>query len=292
MVKVRSAKRKLYDLQELAHYGLFPLRYRLELLHPEARMYRSEWQLEIYAQGVWINHIYGLLSESDEITSKKDSSTFYSQLLRFLESSRVTMRNIVPAFSPVTWHAIEIQVKSKLKNFSDERYRYFLKIVQGNKESFRVMVDGSFEEQTIKINIDVPYMAKTTGFDAAILSDIQTVEWLLPGESENKKNGREAIEQEIEMDGVRLFPTQYQAVTWWRNTINAYFVVEKKQKVTDNPYTRMLEEHYIRMPDKIAHWVQSIEQNKFPKHAGEHCTSCPVRLECLGIAGEEGEVTA
>ncbi|HZG70097.1 MAG TPA: hypothetical protein VEY51_01050 [Chondromyces sp.] len=291
-VKVRSAKRKSYDLQELAHYGLCPLRYRLELLHPEARMYRSEWQLEIYAQGVWLNHIYGLLEESEEVSPQKDSDTFYSQLLRFLELSRLEMRNIFPAFSPITWHAIELQVKSKLKSFSEDRSRYFRKIVNGNKESFRVMVDGGYEEQTIKINIDVPYMVKTARFDAAILSDIQTVEWLLPGEAENEKNGREAIEQEIEVDGVRLFRTQYQAVTWWRNAINAYFVVEKKQKATDNAYTRMLEEHFLRMPEKIAHWVQSIEQNKFPKHAGEHCTSCPVRLECLGITGEEGEVKA
>ncbi|NRR19748.1 hypothetical protein [Brevibacillus sp. MS2.2] len=291
-VKARSSKRKFYDLQELAHYGLCPLRYRLELLHPEARMYRSEWQLEIYAQGVWLNNIYGLVEESEEISQQQDSDTFYSQLLRFLELSRAELRNIFPAFSPVTWHAIELQVKSKLKSFSKNRSRYFRKIVNGSKESFRVLVDGGFEEQTIKINIDVPYMVKTARFDAAILSDIQTVEWLLPGETENEKNGREAIEQEIELDGVRLFRTQYQAVTWWRNAINAYFVVEKKQKATDNAYTRMLEEHFLSMPEKIAHWIQSIEQNKFPKHSGEHCTSCPVRLECLGIAGEEGEVTA
>lgn len=41
-----------YKLNELAHYGLCPLRYRLETLNPEAKMYRDDWQLEVASQGV------------------------------------------------------------------------------------------------------------------------------------------------------------------------------------------------------------------------------------------------
>ncbi|RNB92512.1 hypothetical protein EDM56_02115 [Brevibacillus fluminis] len=291
-VKVRSAKRKEYGLNELAQYGLCPLRYRLELLHPEARMYRSEWQLEIYAQGIWLHYIYGLMEQKNGTPLRRRRDEFFQDLLGFMEETREGIKKMFPAFSPVTWHAIELQVKGQLKKFRDLRYKYFRKIFKGSKESLRVMLDNDHEERTIKINLNIPFMAGTARFDVAILGDIQTGEWLLPGEAEEKEKSRDKEEGEIELDGVRLFRTQYQAVSWWRNSIHAFFVVEKEQKAVDNWYTNMLEMHYASMPEKINHLIKSIEQNKFPKHAGEHCTSCPVRLECLGIVDEEGEVTS
>ncbi|MGY5484116.1 hypothetical protein [Paenibacillus sp. ALE2] len=292
--KVGSAKRKEYDLSELAHYGLCPLRYRLEMLQPEVRMYRSEWQLEIYAQGIWLNRIYGMIEKTgeDEIPKLRTFNTFNQFMLGYMKTTRQEMYKLFPAFTPITWHAIEHRVKQQLSFFSELTYKYFSGVIKGTKQSFRVMVDGEYEERTVKVIIDIPYIVKRMRFDSPILDDVQTEEWLLSGVAEeNKTEGKGKVPEDIEMDGVKLFPTQRKAVSWWRNSFNAFFMVEKEQKAGDNSHTRFLEEHYLKMRNKVVHWIRSIENNRFPKHAGDHCISCPVRLECLGIAEEKEELT-
>ncbi|WP_438447067.1 hypothetical protein [Gorillibacterium sp. sgz5001074] len=278
-VKVRAARRNTYSLSELAHYGLCPLRYRLELLHPEARMYRMEWQIEIYAQGIWLNRIFGALEQSSARLPQLNEGDFYQHLLSFMSSMKPEMEALFPAFPSITWHAIEHRVKEQLGHFSKERYRFYRGVEKGGSDSFRIMVEVGEEEKTVKINVDVPFIVQTARFNAAYLSDVQTTEWLLPGKAEEG----DPVEV-LEIEGVQLFPTQYQAVTWWRDSINAYFTVEKKQKVTENAYTQKLDRHYDQLPERIGHFINSIEKNKFPKHPGEHCMSCPVRPECLGIA--------
>ncbi|WP_149847131.1 hypothetical protein [Paenibacillus sp. 37] len=283
-VKVRSAKRKSYDLSELAHYGLCPLRYRLELLHPEARIYRTQWQLQIYAQSIWLNRIYGRIEQSDLKSS--DKNLFYQSLLNSMEMTREEVRRIFPAFSPIVWHAIEFQVKGQLDHLAKEQHSYFRSLFKGSKESFSVLVEGEVEERTIKITFEIPYMLQSAKFNVALFGDLLSGEWLLPGKDES--DGKE-FHIEIEIEGVQLFSTQYQAVNWWRKTINSFFAIEKKQVVAKNSHTKMLKEHFEGLPTKIGQMIKNIESNKFPMHPGEHCTSCPVRPECLGISSPLGE---
>lgn len=283
-VKVKSAKRKSYDLSELAHYGLCPLRYRLELLHPEARMYRNEWQLQIYAQSTWLNRIYGQIEQSNLKSAKED--TFYQSLLVFMEATREEIRRMFPAFSPIIWHAIEIQVKDQLAYLANWQHSYFRSVFKGSKESFSVLIDGEVEERTIKITFEIPYMLQSAKFNLAMLGDLLSGEWLLPGKDEN--DGKEG-HGEVEIDGVQLFNNQYQAVSWWRKTINSFFAIEMGQVVAKNDHTKKLKVHYESLPEKVGQLVKNIESNKFPMHSGEHCTSCPVRPECLGISSQMGE---
>lgn len=284
-VKTRSAKRRSYELSELAHYGLCPLRYRLELLHPEARMYRNEWQLQIYAQSIWINRIYGRITQSDLKSSEE--SLFHQSLLDFMEVTREEVQKMFPAFSPIVWHAIALKVKEHLAYFRKEYHKYFRSLFKGSKETFSVLVDGEVEERTIKITFEIPYMLKTA-FDRALFGDLLSGEWLLPGKDES--DGKREVLSEKDIEGIMLFSNHYHAVSWWRNTINSFFAVEKKQIIKLNNHTKMLVKHYEGISEKVRHLVKNIEANKFPKHPGEHCNLCPVRLECLGIGSQE-EVT-
>lgn len=284
-IKLRSAKRKSYDLSELAHYGLCPLRYRLELLHPEARMYRNEWQLQIYAQSTWLNRIYGRIEQSDLKSS--DENSFYQSLLAFMELTREEIRRMFPAFSPIVWHAIEIQVKDQLEYLANWQHRYFRNVFKGSKESFSILIDGEVEERTIKITFEIPYMLESKRFNLALFGDLLSGEWLLPGKDES---GDKAGLGEEEIEGVQLFSNQYQAVTWWRKTINSFFAIEKRQAVVKNEQMQKLKEHFESLPKKVGQLVKNIESNRFPMHSGEHCTSCPVRQECLGISSSLGEV--
>lgn len=284
-VKIRSAKRKSYDLSELAHYGLCPLRYRLELLHPEARMYRNEWQLQVYAQSTWLNRIYGRIEQSSLKSSNEKS--FYKSLLTFMEVTRGEIRRMFPAFSPIVWHAIEIQVKDQLAYLANKQHSFFRSLFKGSKESFSILIEGEVEERTIKVTFEIPYMLQTARFYRALFGDLLSGEWLLPGKDES--DGKEG-DGGVEIEGIQLFSNQYQAVTWWRDTINSFFAIEKEQVISKNRHTKKLEEHYESLSEKIGQLVKNIESNNFPMHPGEHCTSCPVRQECLGIGSLLGEV--
>ncbi|MDT9722275.1 hypothetical protein QVE09_25525 [Paenibacillus sp. ClWae2A] len=286
--KVRSARRKEYSLSEIAHYGLCPLRYRLEMLHPEVRMYRNEWQLEIYAQGVWLNRIFSLIERNKE---EKPYSLPTSQfLMKYMQSSKEGMLRLFPAFGSITWHSIENQVKNQIKYFEDWTKNYFKGVKKGKKESFRVMLSGTNEERTVKISLDVPFIADRTKIQSPIINYLQTEEWLLPGSNKDEKSGNGA-DEDIDIEGVSLFPTQKRAVDWWRDTINSYYMVEVEKKSGTHWYIKKLEKHYSGVKEKIVHWINNIESSNFPKNTGDHCKSCPVRLECLGITVAKEDFT-
>lgn len=285
-----AARRREYDLQELAHYGLCPLRYRLELLHPEARVYRGEWQLEILAQGIWLHLIYEYLSEQGDTwqsprhvqSQMEKMNNLFDFLLEAKEETKEDIRALFPTFTPATWHAIEQNVAKQLYYHAKKRYGYSLEIKEGEREEIDVLLK---DDTNVTIYFDVPFYMKAGKITMPLLDSNLCYEWLLPGEMEETDNGQETEEETYEiLDGVTLFISQYQAVKWWRRTIQSH--VLENFWYTENWYTKQLLEHHDRVEEKLQHWIESIEANKFPKHAGEHCVTCPVRMECLGIEGE------
>jgi len=121
-------RRRSYQLSELSHYGLCPLRYCLEMRHPEARMYRNSWQLEVYAQGVWLDTIFQTLQKY--ITGQKPTLKSHNQdqlrdlFTRVKNYVKPDVQAMFPSLSAPTWHGIEQHVSGRLEQFVKTRGSY------------------------------------------------------------------------------------------------------------------------------------------------------------------------
>ncbi|MEK3865838.1 hypothetical protein MHH60_20425 [Paenibacillus sp. FSL H7-0716] len=288
-----AARRRNYELNELAHYGLCPLRYRLELLHPEARVYRSAWQLNIVAQGIWLDKIYDELVKYSGVwpnplrVSSEDEKI--EQLYRFLIQAKERVKNQVqetfPTFEATTWIAIERQVENQLKFHAKIRGKFTTRIFAGNREEIDILLPN---DDNVIVSFNVPYYLNAYKITVPLMDYDLCHEWLLPGElrKEEVQTPNERRQSKlIEVGGINVFETQYHAVSWWRRTIQAH--VFEQFDTVNNDVTRGLRMHQQASEEQLGQWITSIEQNHFPKHAGEHCTTCPVRMECLGIREEE-----
>ncbi|ERM19684.1 hypothetical protein [Brevibacillus laterosporus] len=285
-----AARRKRYELNELAHYGLCPLRYRLELLHPEAMVYRTEWQLNIVAQGIWLDKIYTNLAqyigEWPNQRSLRSDGEKIAGLYRFLFEAKQRVKEQVtglfPTFDSKTWVAVERQVEDQLQFHASKRGLYPVRIIDGGREEFDVTLPS---DDNKLISFTVPNYLNAGILTIPLLDYEQCHEWLLNGTLKKQDEPRTQAFMMKEIDGVEVFETLYEAVSWWRLTIQAH-VLEKFQ-YRDKDFTRKILSHKDPSEEQLANWIIAIEQNKFPKHAGKHCTTCPVRMECLGIGGED-----
>ncbi|MGF6950213.1 hypothetical protein QF028_002718 [Neobacillus sp. B4I6] len=276
------ATRSVYDLIELAHYGLCPARYRLELLHLEARLYRMEWQLQFVAQGEWLNQIFQRLQQESDKIRKKNEREIKQYLIETISVVEPDVRGLFPALSPITWHGIKNKVRKQLIDYHFKIRGPHLTGVRGSSlEVFTVMND---EEETIDIEFEVPNYWETTRFDVPILDAELHSEWLLPSDPENNEEGF------LSIDDIQLFPSLGSAVSWWRSTISGYFHKQNGVNIKQKHIQEALAV-FDDAPEYILEWISGIENNKFPKNPGTHCNKCPVRLECLGIVIENEEVS-
>lgn len=282
-------KYREYRLDDLVHYALCPMRYRLELLHPEARAYRTEWQIEIVAQGIWLDQTYAFLAQQDNwprVNNKMPDSQKIEQLYQYLLWGKTqvepVIRQMFPTFSLSGWHAIEQRVNNQLSYHANKRGTYQVNIKQGHQEE-EIEVFLS-DQSNIIVKFNVPYYLESGILTIPLLDGDLCHEWLMPGElpdeDEVEKNG---VYEEVE--GVSVFADLYQAVTWWRRTIQSSVLENFRYK--KNNYTDGLLAHKELIEEKLRHWIESIQDNRFPKHIGDHCRKCPVRMECLGIEEEE-----
>ncbi|WP_165350753.1 exodeoxyribonuclease V subunit gamma [Ectobacillus funiculus] len=272
------AIRRNYELNELAHYGLCPARYRLELLHSEARSYRMDWQLPFVAQGKWLDEILQRLQQENDHLPYGDPEKLKIYFIRTMNAVEPHIRQWFSGFNQITWHGIKNKVFHQLINIHWEHRFKYLKGVRGaSLEVFSVMNE---EEDTIDIEYEVPYYWKTTKFDVPVFDMILHREWLLPADSEGSD------EEFVSKNGIRLFSTLGHAVGWWRNIINGHHYKESGAPISQNHIRKALRVFH-EAPDLIIEWISGIEGDKFPKNEGTHCNKCPVRMECLGIALDE-----
>ncbi|SDE92097.1 hypothetical protein SAMN04488542_103215 [Fontibacillus panacisegetis] len=283
------ARRKRYELNELAHYGLCPLRYRLELLHPEAMVYRTEWQLNIVAKGIWLDKIYTNLAQytgewpNPRVLRSEDEKI--DGLFRFLLEAKKCVKDQVtelfPTFDSKTWVAVERQVEDQLQFHASKRGLYPVRIIDGENEEFDVTLPS--DDNKI-ISFNVPNYLNSGILTIPLLDYELSHEWLLSATKKQDETRAQSIMMK-DIDGVEVFETLFDAVSWWRLTIQSHVIEKFQYKDTD--YTRKTLSHKDSSEEQLANWIVSIEENKFPKHAGKHCTTCPVRMECLGIGGGE-----
>lgn len=288
-VHCTPARNTRYRFNELAHYGLCPLRYRLKMLHPEAMKYRDVWQLPIAAQGVWLEGIYGLLKNyfTGRPSLYGGPERLRELFVKAMEHMEDRVKAIFPSFSDIDWHSIRQKVIRQLEYYVKRMGRFTpFSVIQGQTGTFSLLIPdpaGADDERSIRIVVEIPYLLRARNYDVPLLDGLLNTEWLLP----SVRSEDEGIGEMLEIDNVKLFKNQYQAVQWWRKAIEG-FHMDRGGAVFDTPRAREKLNHFREeVPVMLRHWVQSIEQNKFPQNPGTHCITCPVRPECLGIQAEE-----
>lgn len=288
-----ATRRRSYTLNEIAHYALCPLRYRLELLHPEARIYRSEWQLSIVVQGIWLDQIYRMLAalpvgawpdpRNQPIASKKIDQLF-DFFLDAKNSVKKSVRSMFPTFLEPTWIAVERKVDEQLRYHAEKRGIYPTKIFAGEMQEIDVVLANG---DSVSVSIQVIHYLKALKITVPLLDFELCHEWLLPGnlQKEDASANGESAGTLMELEGVDVFESQYNAVSWWRKTVQAHVLDDSN--ASGNPYIDMLIQHREESVEQLERWIDGIVQNRFPKNAGGHCTTCPVRMECLGLKEAE-----
>ncbi|WP_144551338.1 exodeoxyribonuclease V subunit gamma [Peribacillus simplex] len=271
---VIPATRTNYELHELAHYGLCPARYRMEILHPEARMYRMDWQLPFAVQGEWLHQIFNKLVQEVDYIPFGDPLQIKDYFIKTLNAVEPVVHQQFPALTPITWHGIKSKVEYQLI------YHHWAirgPHLQGIRDAeFEVFAVVNEEEETIDIEYEVPFYWETRRFDVPIVDTILHSEWLLPSDP-TKTDGELVL-----IDGVRVFSSLRHGVNWWRSVIYGHYYDKNNMTPNNNDMENALAV-FNNSSELILEWIEGVENNKFPKNQGTHCNKCPVRMECLGI---------
>jgi hypothetical protein len=275
-------RKKSFQLNELVQYGLCPLRYSLEKRHPEAKVYRNDWQLEVFAQGVWMEKTFESLAKYyGPNRNTKGVREVYELFLRAANYVEPNVRRLFPSFDEVTWHGIEQQVQKQFQYYAKTGGgEYNIHFIRGRNISFELLANDK-SQQVIKIDIDIPFFINSGSIPYTLLDSISTYEWLLPG----KKVELEEVElkkQEDEED-LHLFTNLYEARQWWRLMIIGALASGKQRK---SSYEQSCYKHFNESKNVLSLWIEGIWTNKFPANIGDHCKVCPVRTECLGVEME------
>lgn len=273
-------RRKRFKLTELVQYGLCPLRYNLEMRHPEAKVYRNDWQLEIFAQGVWMENTFELLSRYYNKNRKTQGvQEVYNLFCRAMEHAKPNVEKLFPSFSQVTWHGIKQRIQHQFNYYASKRGQYKVYFEKGTKGTVEILNHYEESQPLVEIDIDIPFYMMAGKIKYPLLDSVSCYEWLLPGK---KDEDEEEPYQEHE-DNVHLFSKLYTARQWWNRTVDGVIASEKQNRT---PYELDRYSHYEESKELMLNWINGIWNNKFPSNVGDHCKVCPVRSECLGIEME------
>ncbi|WP_144553373.1 hypothetical protein [Bacillus sp. X1(2014)] len=272
-------RRKKFLLTDLVQYGLCPLRYSLEIRHPEAKQYRNDWQLEVFAQGVWMNKTFEALARYYDANRKtKGVEAVYQLFCRAMTHVESEVKKLFLSFDDVIWHGIRQQVEKQMKYYAVNSKDYPVHFEKGQKKTFDLLMDEN-SQHLVKIEIVFPYFMVSGIIHKPLLDSISTSEWLLPGKKveQNEEEERNAEEEEW------LFSSLYEARQWWSKTADGVLAEGKQNR---NSFEESRYQHYLQAKERIKHWIEDIWNNKFPANIGDHCKVCPVRTECLGVEME------
>ncbi|MFB3164506.1 hypothetical protein ABLO26_24400 [Neobacillus sp. 179-J 1A1 HS] len=272
-------RRKKFLLTDLVQYGLCPLRYSLEIRHPEAKQYRNDWQLEVFAQGVWMNKTFEALARYYGANHKTQGvDKVYQLFCRAMTHVEREVKKLFLSFDSVTWHGIKQQVESQMMYYAKRAENDPVHFVTGGKKTFELL-SRNHSEQMIKIDIDIPYFMVKNAYRISLLDSISTSEWLLPGKKVEQNEDEVLITEEEDW----LFSSLYEARQWWSRTVDGALAADRQYR---NRYEEPRYQHYLQAKERIQHWIEDIWNNKFPANIGDQCKVCPVRTECLGVEME------
>ena len=281
-------RKEVYQFDELVHYGLCPLRYRLEKLHPQGKTYREHWQLKFVAQGFWLDKIFAYLKKySDQSGEISRSDQAKREIFKeAMDQTREEVFNSFPSLSKVEWNDMINQISNDdIKYLIKNEYNnYSLKIQNGKDITFDLMLNGKMEPN-IRIEFNIPYSSVRYKLEYAELRNKKYLEWLRFGEKPDDINGTptvEDLEPTKEVEEIKLFESQYQAVTWWLYALKGAYQQEIVNQNHENGWTKV----YNSVNSVLINWIIGIENQQFTRNPGKHCSYCSVKPECLGVKME------
>ena len=285
-----------YTLDELAHFGLCPHRYKMERLDNDARRYEPMWQVRFLAQGYWIGRALRQAEEQAEQPDGADAARAY--ILRAMADVKQRVRRDFPGLRPLDWRAVRHKTAETLRDIVREDYPHkFLRgdAVAGDGHGFTIdVVDGN---RHYSVEVAVPHAMQRGKYAYPILDKETNQEWLLPADEPNREpedetwatvgNSDIAIHRR-DVKGIRVFSSKYDALQWWAWAKRTAFF-RRSTEGQDNNMAQRVRDDFERLagneetPGHLAELVAQVEKGRYPKHPGDHCNFCPLKGECLGL---------
>lgn len=272
-------RKKSFKLTELVQYGLCPLRFSLEKRHPAAKVYRNDWQLEVFAQGVWIEKTFEALAMYYGKSRKTQGiENVYQLFCRGMMYVEHEVKKFFPSFDDVTWHGIKQRIQNQFDYYA-QRGDYPVYFEKGKTKTIQLL-SPDVTQQVIKIEISVPYFMVAGRISYPLLDSVSSYEWLLPGKKEEQDEEENKQDEEEKMT---LFSSLYEARQWWKKTVEGALTEDSTNR---NTFEESRYQHYLESKNLLQNWIIGIWNNVFPHNRGDHCKVCPVRTECLGVEME------
>ncbi len=277
---LRQAYRTTYALHELAHFRLCPYRYKLERLDARAGQYRDAFQLRFAAEGEWLHRIFTHLEDAGaDLRSREQMVQALNDALR---ASRVEVTAAFPGFRPSDWHAVQRYVRRALAQLL--RYRDTLARQYG-EHPVRFVVPEPVEfvvndaRRTIRVDASARHAWRFGDFEYVYTDDLLHQEWLIPGVAADANAATP-----VTVDGVSLAGSLYHAVQWWQRGLrDAAFYRGTSADGSSTRARAQARERYRAFAADLPPLIEAVQAGRYPKHPGELCQYCPVRVDCLGL---------
>jgi hypothetical protein len=281
---LRRARRKRYSLAELAHFGLCPFRAKLERLDAQARRYEDPFHVQFLAQATWLDLVFTRLEGST--LSHPDADALNALFRWAMEETRSKVAELFPGLRPLDWQEVERRVGEALDFLArDPRAKmagpYPLTFERPPVDASYTVTDG---DRAVQVDATPRHAYRRGIFHYPITQDLLREEWLIPGARPTNRpqaSSSRFTPEYTEVDGVRVFASQYDAVQWWRQAVTDAFCFRAASLANGQP-AAWVKENYAASLREVGEWVALMEAGHYPKHAGENCYYCPVRGDCLG----------
>ncbi|TNE90389.1 MAG: hypothetical protein EP330_08720 [Deltaproteobacteria bacterium] len=261
------SQRAVYDLEEIAAFRLCPHRYRMELLDRTAGQVASSFQLAQVVAGRWLEAMLDWIVDRGETCPCGDQDALESWLLRAMQVTEDDVWYEFPALRAFDRQSVEQALRGTVsflaQNMSDDR-NFMVSI---ERESVKLVAAIQVAGRAVQVEADLPF---------AFVRGIHRFPLHYPhiGQRWLRFGKRPADDQDlVEVDGVLVLPSQYDAVAWWWEGIKALHYEH-----VNAPWADLTD---LRRDLKAS--IADIERGRFPKHVGAHCTWCPVYDTCLGV---------
>lgn len=268
------ARRKSYDLSELARFRLCPYRYKLERIDPTSCRYVSAFQLTFAAQGHWLGHALDWLANQGSTTASEPETAkeWFDNAFKRAQDSNL---QDFPALRVANHAAIMqgmLQTRDYLVSHIVDK-GYCAAIKRTPLQPLQVVVDG----RPVTIATSVRHGLRLGSHLYPLLAEALSLEWLIHGTKPTDAD-EDGCAMEI-VEGVNVNSHQYDVVKFWRSTLKTIYF---SQYGTGEPFLTKNRTKLVEVRRDLAELIRTIEQGVYPKNPGDHCTYCPAFTTCLG----------
>ena len=268
---IGRARRQAYDFGELARFRLCPYRYKLERIDVTSSRYDNAFQLAFAAQGSWIEAAFGYLANAGRPTDsrREDVEEWFNHAFRTTGEEALAMY-------PALRDTDRVAIRQSLLHTRDFLVGWIVK--KNYPAGVRHLVVGDVElvvdERPVSIAVPIRHALVIGSFVHPLFPAISTHEWLIDG----PKPESGVVDVEVR-DGVEVMVSQYDVVTWWRESLKAVFYAEHG---VGAPFRADAKAKLVSLRQELVGLVRTVEAGNYPKNPGDHCRYCPAFTTCLG----------